>query len=129
MRTGPIAVLGGAVHWYVDVLKKYTVFSGRARRQEYWMFTLISVVISIVLLLIDKVLGTNFIQMLYGLAVLLPSLAVGARRLHDTDRSGWWLLISLIPLVGVIILIVFLASDTKPHDNAYGPNPKQVPAY
>ncbi|UGY90294.1 DUF805 domain-containing protein [Streptomyces gobiensis] len=117
------------MHWYVDVLKKYAVFNGRARRQEYWMFALISLVISIVLTIVDAVLGTGFIVGLYSLAVLLPSLAVGVRRLHDTDRSGWWLLIALIPLVGVIILLVFLASDSTPQENSYGPNPKQVPVH
>lgn len=94
------------------------------------MFFLINIVVSIVLAIADVVLGTSpYIVLLYLVAVLLPSLAVGVRRLHDTGRSGWWLLISLIPLVGPIIMLVFLASDSKPHDNAYGPNPKQVPAH
>jgi uncharacterized membrane protein YhaH (DUF805 family) len=129
MRTGPHrGPWGDAVHWYVDVLKKYATFSGRARRQEYWMFTLISVVISIVLMAVDAALGSmGAIGAVYSLAVLIPSLAVTVRRLHDTDRSGWWILIALIPLVGAIILLVFLASDSKPHDSAYGSNPKQAP--
>jgi uncharacterized membrane protein YhaH (DUF805 family) len=118
------------VHWYVDVLKKYAVFSGRARRQEYWMFTLFSVIISIVLSIIDNVAGTSpILGAIYSLVVLLPSLGVAVRRLHDTDRSGWWLLIGLVPLVGGIILLVFLASDGKPHENSHGPNPKLVPAH
>lgn len=94
------------------------------------MFTLISVVVSIALTIIDTVAGTSpVIGALYSLAVLLPSLGVAVRRLHDTDRSGWWLLIGLVPLVGGIILLVFLASDSKSHENGYGPNPKLVPAH
>ncbi len=118
------------MHWYVDVLKKYAMFSGRADRQEFWMFTLISFLISIVLAVVDAALGTSpLLGALYSLAVLLPSLAVGVRRLHDTDRTGWWLLIGLIPIVGEIVLLVFLASAGKPQDNAYGPNPQEVPAH
>ncbi|MBB5119398.1 uncharacterized membrane protein YhaH (DUF805 family) [Streptomyces eurocidicus] len=114
----------------MDVLKKYATFSGRAGRPEFWMFTLISVVISIVLAVLDMVLGTDpLLGTVYSLAVLLPSLAVGARRLHDTDRSGWWLLISLIPIVGFIVLVIFWASAGKPHANAYGPTPQEVPAH
>lgn len=123
-------LLGAQVHWYVDVLKKYAMFSGRADRQEFWMFTLISFLISIVLAVVDAALGTSpLLGALYSLAVLLPSLAVGVRRLHDTDRTGWWLLIGLIPIVGAIVLLVFLASAGKSHDNAYGPNPQEVPAH
>ncbi|MFI5963813.1 DUF805 domain-containing protein [Streptomyces asoensis] len=117
------------MHWYVDVLKKYAVFGGRARRQEYWMFTLFSVIISIVIAIIDSVIGSSILGILYTLAVLLPSLGVAVRRLHDTDRSGWWILIGLIPLVGAIILIVFLATEGKQEPNQYGPNPKLAPAY
>jgi uncharacterized membrane protein YhaH (DUF805 family) len=117
------------VHWYVDVLKKYAVFSGRARRQEYWMFFLFSVIASIVLAIIDAILGTSILQWLYVLATLIPSLAVGVRRLHDTNRSGWWVLISLVPIVGTIILIVFMASEGNPEENAHGPNPKLAPAF
>ncbi|GAA3029358.1 DUF805 domain-containing protein [Streptomyces olivoverticillatus] len=86
------------------------------------MFTLISVIISILLAVVDAALGTTpVLGSLYSLAVLLPSLAVAVRRLHDTDRSGWWVLLSLIPIVGGIILLIFLASASKPQDNAYGP--------
>jgi uncharacterized membrane protein YhaH (DUF805 family) len=113
----------------VDVLKKYAVFSGRARRQEYWMFFLFSVIASIVLAIIDAILGTSILQWLYVLATLIPSLAVGVRRLHDTNRSGWWVLISLVPIVGTIILIVFMASEGNPEETAHGPNPKLAPAF
>jgi uncharacterized membrane protein YhaH (DUF805 family) len=118
------------MQWYTEVLKKYVVFSGRARRKELWMFTLISTVISIILSFIDRAIGTDtsnssgLLQGIYGLAVLLPSIAVGIRRLHDTDRSGWWLLIGLIPIIGWIVLIVFYVQEGKPGDNQYGPDPK-----
>jgi uncharacterized membrane protein YhaH (DUF805 family) len=112
------------VHWYVDVLKKYAVFSGRARRQEYWMFALFNMIISIALAIIDAAMGSSVLELLYTLAVLIPGLAVAVRRLHDTDRSGWWVLIAVIPLVGSVILIVFLAIEGKPEANAHGPNPK-----
>ena len=113
------------MNWYLDVLKKYATFSGRARRKEFWMFTLISVVISIALTVLDMaVLQTGVIAAVYALAVLLPTLAVCVRRLHDTGRSGWMLLLWLIPLVGPIVLIVFFASAGEQGQNAHGANPK-----
>jgi uncharacterized membrane protein YhaH (DUF805 family) len=112
---------------YLGVLRRYAEFSGRARRSEYWQYTLVNIAIMIVLLIADsllrKVMGFAFLQIAYGLAVLVPSLAVAARRLHDTDRSGWWMLLALIPLVGLVV-IYFLAEDTAPAPNRYGPNPK-----
>ncbi len=110
--------------WYLEVLKKYAVFTGRARRKECWMFVLVSFIICFVL----SILKLNAISSLYSLAVLVPSIAVAIRRLHDTGRSGWWFLISFIPLVGTIILIVFLAQDSQAGENQYGPNPKESPA-
>lgn len=118
------------MEWYLTVLRKYAVFSGRARRREFWMFALINFVISIGLGIVDAIIGTDFdtgsgvLSGIYALAVLIPSLAVGVRRLHDTGRTGWWLLIGLIPLVGIIILIVFYAQDGHRADNQYGPDPK-----
>jgi uncharacterized membrane protein YhaH (DUF805 family) len=117
------------MNWYIAVLKKYAVFTGRAGRSEYWIFTACSLGISVVLAIFDWVAGiTNQgnpfgINTLYVLAVFVPSLAVTVRRLHDTGRSGWWLLIALIPLVGAIVLIVFLAQESQPGDNQHGPNP------
>ena len=116
------------MHWYVDVLKKYAVFSGRARRQEYWMFFLFNLIVTIVLAIIDGAMDSNVLGILYGLATLLRGLGVSVRRLHDTDRSGWWILIALIPLIGTIILIVFLATEGKAEPNQHGPNPKYAPA-
>ena len=121
------------MNYYTDVLKKYTVFSGRARRKEYWMFVLwnfvISIVLSLVVDVIDGVIKSqalSVISLLYVLAVLLPGLAVFVRRMHDTGRSGWWFFINLIPLVGWIVTLVFLVQDSKPGDNQYGSNPKGV---
>jgi uncharacterized membrane protein YhaH (DUF805 family) len=114
------------VNWYLSVLKNYVGFSGRARRKEYWMFALVNVVVLIGLAIIDGVINTSIPFVLYELAVILPSLAVGFRRLHDTGRSAWWILIGLVPLVGGIILLVFMVADGQPEANKYGPNPKLV---
>ena len=114
--------------WYLAVLKNYAGFTGRARRTEYWMFTLINLVIAVVLSIIDAVIKTSIPLYLYDLAVLIPSLAVAFRRLHDTGRTAWWLLIGLIPIIGAIVLIVFLATPGDAGDNQYGSDPKLVPA-
>ncbi|MFI5707888.1 DUF805 domain-containing protein [Kribbella sp. NPDC051620] len=119
------------MQWYTDVIKKYAEFSGRARRKEYWMFVLFNVIISIVISIVDRIAGltygaanTGVLSTIYSLAVLLPSLAVGARRLHDTGRSGWWLLINLVPCVGWIVFLVFAIQEGNAGDNQYGPDPK-----
>ncbi|MFJ3583100.1 DUF805 domain-containing protein [Streptomyces sp. NPDC090127] len=118
------------MNWYLDVLKKYAVFNGRARRQEYWMFMLFNIIALIIVAVIDMAIGTYpLLYAVYALAVFLPGLGVTIRRLHDTGRSGWWILINLVPLVGGIILIVFLATEGNQTDNSYGPNPKLAPAY
>ena len=114
--------------WFIEVLKKYAVFSGRARRKEYWMYTLFVVIIYAVLLGIGIAIKTPIIAIVFYIAILLPSLAVGVRRLHDTGRSGWWLLFGLVPLVGGITLLVFTCTDSKPGPNQYGPNPKEIDA-
>ena len=114
-------------------LSKYVDFSGRARRSEYWYFVLFNLVVNIVTTILDNVLGTDFegsggiLSTVASLALFLPGLAVGIRRLHDTSRSGWWILIGLIPIVGWIILIVFYVQDSHP-DNKYGPSPKALGA-
>lgn len=123
------------MNWYLEVLKKYAVFGGRARRKEYWFFALFNVIIIIALSFIDVSAGLydidsgfGLLSGLYSLAVLLPSIAVAVRRLHDIDRSGWWLLIAIIPLIGGIVLLVFAVLDSTPGDNQYGPNPKVAAA-
>ena len=112
--------------WYLVVMKKYAVFSGRARRREYWMFVLFNVLIAIAIGIVLGILGgilgmgtdlSNPAGVVYGLGTLIPSIAVGVRRMHDIGRSGWWL---LFPIVN----IVFLFLDSQPGDNEYGPNPK-----
>jgi len=117
--------------WFVEALKKYAVFSGRSRRKEYWYFVLFVVIISIVLSLIDTLIGAyarssgvGLLSGIFSLAVLIPGIAVSIRRLHDTDRSGWWILLGLIPIIGQIILLVFYVQDSTPGTNGYGPNPK-----
>jgi uncharacterized membrane protein YhaH (DUF805 family) len=115
------------MNWYVEVLKKYAAFDGRARRTEFWMFALINTIIIVVLeLLMFKVGALAALLGLYSLAVLVPSIAVGVRRLHDTNRSGWWILIGLVPFVGAIILIVLMCLEGTPGDNQYGSNPKAL---
>jgi uncharacterized membrane protein YhaH (DUF805 family) len=121
------------VSWYLEALKKYAVFSGRARRMEYWYFVLFNLIVAIVLALIDTLLGTTtgvssfgLLSGIYSLAVLIPTLAVLVRRLHDIDRTGWWILINLIPLVGTIVLLVFALMPGTPGSNQYGPDPKQA---
>lgn len=112
--------------------KKYAQFNGRSRRKEYWSYVLVLGVVSMVLDLIGRLSGSLSVMStistiigIIGLATLVPSIAVTIRRLHDTGRSGWFILISLIPLVGGIILLIFLCTDSKP-DNQYGPNPKTI---
>jgi uncharacterized membrane protein YhaH (DUF805 family) len=117
------------VNWYLAVLKNYAGFSGRARRTEYWMFFLFNLIITSVLNAISMAMDQgSLLGGIYGLAVLIPGLAVAVRRLHDTGRSGWWLLLGLVPVVGTIVLIVFLATEGERGSNAHGPNPKLAPA-
>ncbi|CAH1596769.1 DUF805 domain-containing protein [Vibrio rotiferianus] len=112
--------------WYLAVLKKYAVFNGRARRKEYWMFFLFNLIFSFTLGFVDGFLGTVFIGTIYGLAVLIPGIAVTVRRLHDIGRTGWWVLIGLIPFIGLIVLIIFAATDGNEGSNEYGSNPKEL---
>lgn len=119
--------------WYIEVLRKYAIFSGRSRRKEYWFFVLFNILISIGLGIVDGILGTYSVESsiglfgcLYSLAVLIPSIAVTVRRLHDIDRSGWWILIFLIPIIGTIILLVFMILDGNSGSNRFGEDPKLV---
>ena len=119
------------MNWYLEALRKYATFEGRARRKEYWFFILFNVLAVVVLGIIDVVLGTSsketglgLLSGLYLLAVLLPALAVTVRRLHDTDRSGWWILINFIPVIGAFVLLIFTLLDGTPGSNRFGPSPK-----
>lgn len=118
--------------WYFGVLRKYAVFEGRACRKEIWMFILVSLIISVALGIVDGLTGlcdestsVGVLSTAYGIAVFLPTLAVGARRLHDTGRSAWWLLLGIIPIIGAIVLIVFYAIEGDRGPNEYGPDPKE----
>lgn len=123
---------GEGMNWYLEALKKYAVFSGRARRKEYWYFILFSVIMIIPLAVIDSVtgtfnakVGTGLLGAIYMLAMWLPMIAVTVRRLHDTGRKDWWLLIGLVPLIGFIVLFVFMVQDSHQGTNQYGPDPKE----
>ena len=108
------------------------MFHGRARRKEYWFFFLFNMLFTAIAVIVDMMIGTynddlavGLLQGVYGLAVLIPSIAVTVRRLHDTDKSGWWILISLVPLIGGIWLLVLLVFDGNSNENRFGGDPKQ----
>lgn len=122
---------------FLSVLRKYNDFKGRATRKEYWMFQLIGFLIPLpVVLLAEASLilsGHNLflvvldvLLIIYLLVIFVAGLAVLVRRLHDTNRSGWWFFISMLPYVGGLILLVFLVLDSQPGENQYGPNPKEI---
>jgi uncharacterized membrane protein YhaH (DUF805 family) len=121
--------------WYLSVLRNYATFSGRARRKEYWMFVLFNFIFLVCAVAIDLLI--NFViafpygpfSILYCLFVFIPTLALDFRRLHDTGKSGWFLLMGLIPIVGGIIILVFMVTEGDPFDNKYGPNPKAVESF
>ncbi|QDT28842.1 Inner membrane protein YhaH [Gimesia panareensis] len=121
------------MNWYLTVIKKYADISGRARRKEYWMFVLINMLIAIVIWILGAIIGDTkglisvSLSGLYSLFIFLPYWTVTIRRLHDTNKSGWWILINLIPFFGQIIMFIFMVIDSDPDTNSYGPNPKQAP--
>ena len=119
------------MEWATLPLKRYAEFTGRSRRKEYWSFFLLVVACAVVLSILERILGLDPIFAFYGpliclfeLAILVPSLAVGARRLHDTDRSAWWLLIAFVPIIGGLVLLVFYVLEGTRGPNQYGPDPK-----
>jgi uncharacterized membrane protein YhaH (DUF805 family) len=123
--------------WYLKVLKQYADFSGRARRKEFWMFILFHIIFLTVANILDRALGTTFnlfegdhgfrgwIYLIYGMALFVPGLAVTIRRLHDIGKSGWKLLIGLIPLVGAIIILIWNCKNSQAGENKWGLNPKE----
>ena len=124
------------MNYYLHVLKNYAVFTGRARRKEFWMFTLINLLITMGASALDMALNLNMVtgefgvvQLLYTLFILVPSLAVTVRRLHDVGKSGWFYFIILIPLGGAIWLFVLFCTDSDNGPNKYGENPKQIEGY
>ena len=127
------------MEWYLKVMKEnFSNFSGRARRKEFWMWYLFYVIVLIVAMILDGVLGTGFeisygvttpygwIYIIAALAHVIPGLAVSVRRLHDVGKSGWFMFISLIPIIGGIWLLVLMCTDGDSSENAYGPSPKSV---
>ena len=121
------------MNYYIGVIKKYAEFSGRARRKEYWMFALFTFIISFIISFIDKATGLNIsvsggeigiLNIIYSLFILIPSLAVSVRRMHDIDKSGWMLLLGLIPIIGGIILLVLHCKAGTVGENKYGADPK-----
>lgn len=126
------------MRWYFQALKKYAVFSGRARRMEYWIFQLGNMLIATLLSVGEAAVRLSMGGMkvepgsapvlivvnVFTLLIIIPTLAVTIRRLHDTGRSGWWILICFIPLIGALVLLVFMVLDSEPGPNRYGPNPK-----
>lgn len=118
------------MQYYVNAIKNYATFTGRTRRRDFWMFVLFHLIFFIAAGVLDSLLGTNSPEMggglvsgLYALFALVPSIAIAARRLHDSGKSGWWLLIGLTG-IGGIVLLVFYVLDSQPGANKYGPNPK-----
>ena len=112
------------MEYFIDGLEKYADFAGRASRKEFWMFILYYYIFLIGFLVLGALIGFPFIVLIYILGLMIPCISISVRRLHDTSRSGWWYLIKLIPLIGTIILIIFLVEDSH-EENQYGPNPKQ----
>jgi uncharacterized membrane protein YhaH (DUF805 family) len=132
------------MNYYLYVLKNYAIFSGRARRSEYWYFVLFNIIFAFATMMLDKAIGTNFtiqtaagpidlfygyVYIIYTLFIFLPSLAVLVRRLHDVGKSGWFVLIGLIPIIGSIWILVLLCTDSIPGKNQYGLNPKGIGNY
>ena len=119
------------MEWYLKVIRQYADFNGRARRKEYWMFVLFNMIFAIVAMILDNVLGITIaglpygpLYIFYGLAMFIPGLAVCVRRLHDIDKSGWMILVALIPLAGAIWLLVLYCTEGTQGDNKYGSDPK-----
>ena len=116
------------MEWYLKVVRdNYANFNGRASRQEYWMFFLFNMIFAIVIMGIDIILGLGFLNVIYSLVVMIPGMAVNIRRLHDIGKSGWMVLIVLIPCIGAFWLLYLMVQDSSPLDNEYGPSPKPKP--
>lgn len=119
------------MNWYLKVLKMYATFAGRARRKEYWMYSLFNFLAIIILIVIDGITGSfdsesgfGLLSTLYILGTIIPNLAVTVRRLHDSGRTGWWLFLYFIPLIGPLTIFIFTLFDSEPVTNEYGDNPK-----
>lgn len=126
------------MQWFTLALRRYAVFSGRSQRAEFWFFMLLSTLIQVALMVLDDAMGWVFhvdgiengvSSTIALMALLLPTLSVGARRLHDIGKSGWWQLLILLPVVGFIILLFFWVRDGQAGQNAHGNNPKLTSGY
>ncbi|MZI94136.1 DUF805 domain-containing protein [Vibrio sp. CAIM 722] len=117
------------MNWYISVFKNAFNFSGRSRRKEYWMYMLFNVIVICVLYggaLASNSTALSIIFAIYSLITFIPSLSVTVRRFHDLDKSGWFILLNFIPVVGGFIGLFFMCQDSSPSDNRFGPNPKTV---
>ena len=117
-----------ALDWYVDAWRNFGNFEGRSSRPAYWYFALVHLIISFMCLFLDVAVFRSaddvpVLSILYALATFIPGLSLSVRRLHDTGRSGWWLLVEVVPVVGQLVLLLFLVSASQPGDNRYGPTP------
>jgi uncharacterized membrane protein YhaH (DUF805 family) len=118
------------MNYYISALKKYAVFEGRAQRAEYWYFLLFNTIISIAIFILTVIAPKigSILTSLYLLVLIVPSISVTVRRLHDTGRSGWWWFVRLIPFIGAIVSLIFMLLDSQPGQNKYGQNPKEMPS-
>lgn len=118
--------------WYLKVLKQYADFTGRARRQEYWMFALFNIIIIVALVFLSGMIGSatnsedlmSIPLLIYYVGIIIPSLAVAVRRLHDQNKSGWYYLVTFIPFIGGIWLLILMCTEGDSGPNQYGPDPK-----
>ncbi len=120
--------------YYFKAFNNFSNFNGRARRKDYWMYLLFNLIFGLVAIILDNVFGLAFesigygvIYLLYSLITFIPSLSVTVRRLHDKSKSGWYILLAIIPIIGGIVLLFILAADGDPGENEYGMNPKELP--
>ena len=121
------------MEWYIKVIKSYSDFNGRARRKEYWMFTLWNFIFALLAVLLDYSFGIVYplvgygpLYIAYALFVLVPGIAVAVRRLHDIGKSGWMYLVAFIPIAGFILLLIFFTKEGDQGNNAYGEDPKEL---
>lgn len=119
------------MEWYIEAFKKYAIFEGRSSRKAFWFFILFNLIAGFLIGIIDGILGINLIKdgffaPLYSLAVFIPTIAVTVRRLHDVGKSGWWVLIGIIPFIGTIILIIFCVQQSQSGTNQYGEPPLDI---
>lgn len=117
-----------AMNWYFKVIRNYAVFGGRARRKEYWFFILFSAIASFILMMLDVILWDwQILHTIYALTLFIPSTAVAIRRLHDTNHSGWWYLLIFVPIIGWLVMLIFMVINGDPGKNRFGPDPKKSP--